>query len=106
MDLLLSDPAVQAAIVQSVGGVLAATVAGVCAVLVGKRFVDQNRLREKLELAIRDIEFLLAVESVHCADRLPERQGSIKQRMRKLVRERGLEWSGRFTPGRSKHLRR
>lgn len=89
-----SDPAVIAALIQSIGAVLAAVIASVSAVLVGQRFVDQKRLQEKLQIATDDIAFLLGVEEEHVSE-----QGQ-KLAMRDRARERGLIWSGRFTPGR------
>lgn len=94
------DPAVQAAIIQSAGGVLAATIAAVCAAMIGARLADRKRLQEKLQKAMEDIAFLLVVEEEHCNLHMQHVQGSFKYRVRRWARARGMKWSGQFTPGR------
>lgn len=101
MEIIWTDPAVQAAAIQSIGSVLAATVAAIGAVLVGKRFIAQRYLQERLVLAQEDIAFLLAVESEHCK-RHAQAGSSLKKTMRDAARAEGLEWSGKFTPSRAK----
>jgi len=95
MAMICNDPTVQAAAIQAIGGVLAATIAAMGAVMVGRRFLQQKRLLEKLTLMRGDLVFLLAVEEEHC-----KRSGQ-KILVRKAVRERGMSWSGRFTPSRT-----
>lgn len=95
MGIIWSDPTVQAAAIQAIGGVLAATIAAVGAVVVGKRFLAQKRLLEKLTMMRGDLVFLLAVEEEHC-----KRNGH-KILVRNAVRDRGMDWSGRFTPSRT-----
>jgi len=96
MDFIWTDPSVQAALIQAVGGTLASTIASVGAVVVGKRFLDQKRLQQELETCKSDIAFLLAVEKEHT------KEDGQKLIVRNSVRDRGLGWSGRFTPGRVK----
>lgn len=95
-----SDPAVQAALLQAVGAVLAAMIAGVCAALIGRQFVNQERLREQLRAAQEDVAFLLAVEEEHGKLHVDRGLSNHKQTVRKAVRERGLTWSALFTPAR------
>lgn len=97
-----ADSAVQAAVIQTIGGVIAATIASVCAVLVGQQFVSRKRLQEKLHLAQQDIAYLLGVEEAHCQLHKQNGDSSFKLRIRREVEDKGLVWSGRFTPGRVK----
>lgn len=94
MQFIWTDPGVQAALIQSFGGILSATIAAIAAALIGKRFIDQKRLQDKNALMQRDIFFLLAVEEAHCVAH------GQKLTVRDAVREKGYEWSGKFTPGR------
>lgn len=98
--VIWNDPAIQAAVVQSAGAVIAAAIAAVCAAIVGKQFADRKKLQEMHRLAQEDIAFLLAVEEAHCNMHAERGEGSYKHRIRRMVRTRGLTWSGRFTPGR------
>ena len=96
MNIIYSDPAVQAAIITGLRSILATTIAAVGAVIVGQRFVNQRRLKEKIDILKGDVAFLLAVEDEHC------KEGGGKITARNAVRDKGLTWSGRFTPGRAK----
>lgn len=98
MTLALNDPAVQAALISSIGSVLAALIAAACAAFIGKQFHDRQKLKDELAIAIGDIAFLLAVEDGHC--KLHEDAFKKKMSLRAAAREKGLEWSGNFTPGR------
>lgn len=94
MGIIWTDAAVQAAVIQALGGVLATVIAAITASIVGKKFTDQKRLQEKVAAMQSDIRFLLAVEDEHC-----NRHGN-KIRVRDAVRGRGLAWTGKFTPSR------
>lgn len=98
MVIVWSDAAVQAALIQAIGGVVAAIIATVAAAIIGKRFADQKRLQEKNAALQNDLFFLLAVEDEHC-----QRHGQ-KIIIRETVRKNGYRWSGKFTPGRVKAL--
>lgn len=98
--IIWSDPAVQSAVIQSAGTVTAAIIAAVIAAFVGRQFSDRKRLQEKLLLAQGDIAFLLAVEDEHCNLHKQNVKESNKRRMRRAAFEKGLVWSGKFTPGR------
>lgn len=102
MNIQIHDPTVIAAVIQAVGGVLATTIAGIAAFVVGKRFVAMQALQEKLQQAKADIAFLLAVEAEH--GRLHEARGetSNKLHVRRRVRNQGLTWTAKFTPGRTR----
>lgn len=94
------DPAVQAAMIQALGAVIATSIAALSAAILGRQIAARRRLEEKLQMAQGDICFLLEVEKTHC--RLHQEKGkeSNKLRVRREVQERGYTWSGRFTPGR------
>ena len=104
MIVLMTDPAVQAAIISAVGGVLAATIAALAAAVIGQQIAGRRKLQTALLDAVDDIEFLLAVEQEHCNLHKELNEESFKQRIRQAVRENGLAWSGRFTPGRVRSL--
>ena len=95
------DPAIQSAVIQSSGGIIATLIAAISASVIGKRFVSKKKLQENLLMAQRDIEFLLAVEEEHCALHMEASGKSQKNRVRQLARERDFVWSGKFTPGRA-----
>ena len=96
------DPAVLSAVIQSAGSIIAATIAGIAAAIIGQQFTDRKKMQQKLVLAQRDIAFLLAVEEEHCLLHKEHVNESYKQRVRQLVYSSGLEWSGLHTPGRVK----
>lgn len=100
MSIIWNDAAVQAALIQAIGGVVAAALAAAAAALIGKRFMAQERLKQKNAALQNDLFFLLAVEEAHC-----ERAGGGKLIVRELVRQQGFSWTGRFTPGRVSDLR-
>ena len=80
---------------------LATVIAAIAGALIGKKFSDVQKIKEKLETAQTDIEFLLKVESEHCAIHKAISGESRKNTIRDKVRnECHLEWSGKFTPGR------
>lgn len=103
IQLNLQDPAVQAALIGAVGSIVTAAIAAICAALVGQQIAGRQRLAEKLVVAQKDIEFLLAVEQQHCEVHQAREGASQKLRIRKTVKDHGLLWSGRFTPGRLQH---
>lgn len=97
-----ADPAVLSAIISSSGGVIAAVIAAIAAAVIGKQFANRKKLQQKLLLVQQDLVFLLAVEEAHCEMHKKVSGESNKLRVRRLVTDHGLEWSGRFTPGRVK----
>lgn len=96
------DPGVQAALIQSIGAVVAACIAAAIAALIGHKIADRKRLLEQNAMAVADIQFLLAVEREHCKLHLETLNESNQRRMRRLALEQGFFWSGKFTPGRVK----
>ena len=95
------NPQVLASVITASGSIIAAVVAGIAAVLVGKAFLSRDKLKDQLNAAASDIAFLLKVEERHCELHQQEASGqSNKQRVREYATARGFAWSGRFTPGR------
>ena len=98
-----TDPAIQAAVIQTVGGIVAAIITAITAALIGKYFANRKKLQCKLVTAQQDIEFLLAVEALYCEQNIAEKGQSLKNKMRAEAKARNsnLKWSGEFTPGRA-----
>lgn len=101
MAINFNDPAVQSAIISSVGSILAAVIAAICATVIGYQIAGRRRLQENLNHAIGDIKFLLAVEKLHCQLQVTHEGTSMKITMRKRAADSGERWTGKFTPGRS-----
>lgn len=100
--MIWEDPAVQAAVIQSLGAMIAAVIAAIVATMIGRQFADRKRLQENLTLAQGDIHFLLAVEEEYGKLHQQVTQETYKRRVRRMAIQRGLQWSGKFTPGRVK----
>jgi hypothetical protein len=100
LNLSLADPAVAAAIVTAVGSILTTLAAGTGALLINRQITRRRRLQAKLDQAQKDIAFMLAVEHQHCQVHQDRDGQSLKLIVRERVRDAGLQWSGRFTPGR------
>src|SRR5690606_14714720 len=94
------DPQISASIITAIGSVVAATIAAVAAVFVGRTFLSREKLQRQLDAAVEDISFLLKVEERHCELNKQSSGQSSKQRVRDYVQSKGDTWSGRFTPGR------
>ena len=103
-EIAINDPAVQSALIQAIGAVIAALIAAVCATLIGRQIAGRRKLQAALQNAVSDIHFLLAVESAHCDRHMEVSEESFKQRIRQSVRDQGFEWSGKFTPGRARAM--
>lgn len=97
-------PDVISALIGGVFGVLAAALAGAMAVLVGRRYLDAEALRKKLDIAMDDIRFLLAVEAQHVRASKKKESMGIRQ-ARALVHASGITWSGKFTPSQQRKQR-
>jgi len=99
-----SDPAIIAALIQSIGTLLSAIIAASCAAVIGKIILNRKRLQTDLMSAVEDIAYLLEVESQHCKIHSLASGSSCKQTVRELARESGYIWSGKLTPGRARSL--
>ena len=104
IEIAIADPAVQSSIISAIGGIVAAAIAAIAAAMIGKQIAGRKKLQTALQDAVDDIEFLLAVESEDCVLDKELSEVSFKQRVRQAVRDQGLEWSGRFTPGRVRSM--
>ncbi len=100
MQTLFSDPEVISAIISAIGTIISALLA---TVVIGHKIAKRKELQENLTEAIRDIEFLLRVEQLHCEDNKIMHNSSNKLKVRRQVRELyTANWSGKFTPSRAK----
>lgn len=102
--IIWTDPAVQAAAIQTIGTIFATVVAAIFAAMIGKKISDRDKLQEKLDAAIGDIGFLLLVEEQHCEMHKLTKNRSCKLTVRQSATDQGAVWSGRFTPGRAKAM--
>lgn len=103
---LWGNSEIMAAWIQGGSAILSALIAALAASLIGKKFADQKSLREELEVAQADIQFLLEAEKIHCEIHKEHSGRSLKVKVReKVTYSTGLSWSGRFTPGRIRDRR-
>jgi len=102
--MLTSDPAVLAALIESISAFISTVVAAIAASLIGKQFADRKSLERKLHLAIEDIAYLLEVEKIHCERNAKFHKETYKLKSRSDASNKGLFWSGKFTPGRAKSM--
>ncbi|MGK7886299.1 MAG: hypothetical protein AB4057_16960 [Crocosphaera sp.] len=96
----LSNIDIQKALISGIFSIINTLIAALTAGLIGKTIANRRKLQEKLDQAINDIEFLLEVEKVHCENNRKELGESRKNKVRKIVRDSDLSFSGKFTPGR------
>ncbi len=81
------------------------TFAALAPAIAGAILYSRRKLELRLAAALGDIRFLLAVEELHCREHRERDGATLKMTIRNLVRiERGLEWSGINTPGRTAKL--
>ena len=90
------DPVVYSAWIGFAGTVISALVVG----LIGRRWLNQQRMAEQLKDARADIRLLLEVESIHAAKRNPEHPLTALREARRLAKERGCRWTGKNTKSR------
>ena len=99
---LAQNPVVLASAITAVGSVLAGLIAATAAAIIGREFSSRAKLRAERDSLLRDLHFLLKVEEYHCNLHKSTVGMSNFRRIRNRVRsETGLQWSGRFTPGRA-----
>ena len=94
------DPQISASVITAIGSIVAASIAAVAAVFVGRVFLSREKLKVQLDAAVEDIAFLLKVEERHCEMHRESSGQSNKNLVRDYVQSSGATWSGRFTPGR------
>ena len=96
----LSNVEIQKTLISGVFSTFNTILAVLAANLIGQTIANRKKLQEKLKQAIDDIEFLLQVEKEHCDNNKENLGESRKNKVRKAVRNDGLKFSGKFTPGR------
>ena len=97
----ISNIEIQAAIISGIFTLVSALIAALAAAVVGQNIANRRKLEEKLNTAIDDISFLLEVEKLHCQHNREHLGGESRKIItRNKVRDSGLEFSGKFTPGR------
>lgn len=101
---LFDTPEILSAFIIGACTVLASVIAAITAAMIGRKFQNQARLKSDLREAIRDIEFLLAVEKQHGELHRQSMGKSMVRTVRTQVKQAGYSWSQRFTPGRAKDL--
>jgi hypothetical protein len=76
-----------------------AIITATIAALISRRWLNQEKLKEQLETAKKDIEFLLLLEDKLYEDLqvLQNMKGSPKLKYRALMFRRGYKFSGKFT---------
>lgn len=94
----MPSPIVNAALIQGGFTVLAAGIAALTGRAIGKRFSDRKKLEKDLKIARNDIRYLLKVEEEHCRIHSNKSDHSLKNTVRKRVREQGYVWSEENTP--------
>ncbi|BAQ64467.1 hypothetical protein [Geminocystis sp. NIES-3709] len=100
-----SAPQVQASIISGGCSIISTIIAAITAKLIGQVISNRRKLQEYLDLAIKDIAFLLEVEKLHCERNKEKLEGSQKNKIRLYVRRSGYSFSGKFTPGRVKETK-
>ena len=100
MSVDLSNTDIQVAIISGLFGLVSTLLATIAAALIGSTIANRQKLKEKLNIAIQDIEFLLEVEDIHCE----YNKQHFNQSRKNLVREEARrhldsDFSGKFTPG-------
>lgn len=95
-----SDTQIQVAIISGTFTLLSALIAATAAGLLGKYIANRQALQDDLQIAIGDIDFLLQVERLHCDFNKKTFDESRKILVRRELRNSGISFSGKFTPGR------
>jgi hypothetical protein len=94
---IFHTPEVYSALISAFGVISASLFAGFFAFFISSRFRKRNELEQKYLTALDDIDFLLAVEKLHCEEAKNRNGTSSKNRIRSKILSNGdLRWSGRF----------
>ena len=94
------NPEILAALITGFFTVVATVIGAVIALMISRKISKRQKLEEDLKEAVSDIRFLLAVEEAQCEKHREADGESYKNRIRQAVRDdKGLSFSGRFTPG-------
>jgi hypothetical protein len=100
-----TDTNIQVALISGSFSLLTTIIAAVVAQIISQEILNRKKLKEDLNLAVKDIEFLLEVEAEY-GNLLTQYEGSTQKNIiRKTVKqEKNLHFSGKFTPGRAKNM--
>lgn len=97
---MIIDSAVTAAIISSIGTVVASIIAASVAGWFGRRWLNQEKLLAKLSTAQEDIKFLLEVERLLLEQTRCHHDVSGKINIREQARKNDFKWSGENTNSR------
>lgn len=84
------EPHISASIITAVGSVVAATIAAIAAVSVGRVFLSREMLKAELDAAVEDIALLLKVEARQCELHHQSSGQSNRRGARDYVRSNGM----------------
>jgi hypothetical protein len=101
MSYLFEHTDVLSASIAGICGIVATLIAAVTASLIGKKIANRQKLQEILDIAKSDIDFLLAVERIHCERNKNATGKTSKNEVRaEVLKTKMYYWSGRFTSSR------
>jgi len=86
------------ALIEVGGTLVTAAIAG----YFGKKWLDQQKLQQKLKEAREDIAFLLQIEKYYLQETKEDDHILGKIKIREYITTQGYNWSGKHTPGRVK----
>ena len=96
---------IQVALINGGAMVIAAIITSIVAALIGRKFLNEQKLKNLVITAAKDIEFLLVVERHHIEEHKAEGDNTgYKNTMRDKAREEGYTWSGVFVPSGSARI--
>lgn len=98
------DVPVKAAIVGGAFTLVGAIITASIAALISHKWLNQEKLKENLDKAKQDIDFLLTLEETLLSEikLLTNSETSPKRKYRARVLAQGFKWSGKFTRSRIK----
>lgn len=100
-----ADTNIQVAFISGGFSLLTTIIAAIVAQLISQEILNRKKLKEDLKIAVKDIRFLLEVEREYGNLLTDYEKSSQKNTIRKRVEERiDYGFSGKFTPGRVKHI--
>lgn len=90
----ISNPQVFIPILQSTTTMLSSVLTAVVAAWFGRKWLKQEKLKEQLQIAKSDLEFLLTVEATLYEHVKTETGVNLKRKIRASVMSKGFKWSG------------
>src|SRR5690554_3054094 len=92
----MSD-SIMIALIESAGSILAVLIPSLAALYLSRRWFHVKRLEDNYESALRDIQYLLTVESIHCELHKENHGQSWRLKARHIANDQGVSWSQRNT---------